>query len=140
MVSRTGRTDSDYSPSPSDSRDFRETIMNNRSLPLQLLPPHPPLLPTAHTTTPTTLPPPLPPLLLPAAATASTTLAFPLVFYIVQSVRPEASDWTGLNLGSPSGGSVRTDWSKKIREPANKNPHALSLANFNARHWPLRFA
>jgi len=55
VVPRTGRTDSDYSPSPSDSRDFRETTMNNRySLPIQLLPPHPPLLPTAHTTTPTT--------------------------------------------------------------------------------------
>ena len=57
VVPRTGRTDSDCSPSPSDSRDFRETNMNNRySLPLQLLPPHPPLLPTTHTTTPTTSP------------------------------------------------------------------------------------
>jgi len=34
------------------------------------------------------------------------------------SIHPSwASDWTGLSFGSPSAGSVRTDWCKKNRKP-----------------------
>ena len=34
------------------------------------------------------------------------------MFYIVLSVRPEASDWTGLNLGSPKKIVDQTDCSR----------------------------
>ena len=37
------------------------------------------------------------------------------VIYIVQSVRPEASDWTGLNLGSPKKIVDQTDCSRLPR-------------------------